>query len=59
MVGPSGVPHGGRPVDGGVTFIGFFAATTVETTYLERNPAPGTEGDAPQAAAVIDARNNS
>jgi quercetin dioxygenase-like cupin family protein len=56
LFAPAGTPHGGAALDRDVTFIGFFATPTIETTYLERNPAPGTEGQPPQAAVVFDAR---
>jgi quercetin dioxygenase-like cupin family protein len=56
MFVPRGVPHGGGPVDAEVTFIGFFTETVIETTYLERNPAPGTEGQPPLARGILDVR---
>jgi quercetin dioxygenase-like cupin family protein len=56
LFAPAGTPHGGAAIDREVTFIGFFATPTIETTYLERNPAPGTEGQPPQASVIFDAR---
>jgi quercetin dioxygenase-like cupin family protein len=54
---PAGIPHGGVNVgDVPVRFVGMFSTDRVPTTYLERNPAPGTEGDPPQPGAVIDVR---
>ena len=46
---PAGVPHatanaGDAPLD----IHAVFPATTIEIAMLERNPAPGTEGDAPR-----------
>jgi quercetin dioxygenase-like cupin family protein len=46
---PAGTPHG--TVNGGATaleILAVFPSTTVEIAMLERNPAPGTEGDAPR-----------
>lgn len=53
---PKGVPHAGTATDAEVTFIGFFAEPLVEITYLERNPAPGTEGQPPQPSGTFDVR---
>jgi len=53
---PAGVPHGGRAIDGPARFVGFFPTDVIETTYLERNPAPGTEGDPPRPVVVFDVR---
>jgi quercetin dioxygenase-like cupin family protein len=45
---PAGTPHGTDNVgDGPLHLYGVFPATVVEIAMLERNPAPGTEGDAP------------
>jgi quercetin dioxygenase-like cupin family protein len=54
---PAGVAHGTdnrspRPV----RLHAMFPSEQIGIAYLERNPAPGTEGDAPQPALVIDAR---
>ena len=46
---PAGTPHG--TVNGGATaleILAVFPSTTIEIAMLERNPAPGTEGDAPR-----------
>lgn len=56
MFVPRGVPHGTDPVDADVTLVGFFAESMIETTYLERSSAPGTEGQPPLARANIDVR---
>jgi hypothetical protein len=56
MFVPRGTPHGSNPVDDEVTFIGIFGESIIETAYLERNPAPGTEGRPPLPRAVLDAR---
>lgn len=54
---PAGVPHaaenhGVEPV----RILGVFASERIGFTYLERNPAPGTERDPPQPPFEIDAR---
>jgi quercetin dioxygenase-like cupin family protein len=46
---PAGTPHG--IVNVGETSVDIhaaFPATTIEIAMLERNPAPGTEGEAPR-----------
>lgn len=54
---PVGVPHGARNVGADdVVYTAFFPSVEIEIEYLERNPAPGTEGDPPQPAVVYDAR---
>lgn len=54
---PAGVAHGGRNAsDGDVKIVGMFASERIGFTYLERNPAPGTEGDPPQPPFEIYAR---
>jgi quercetin dioxygenase-like cupin family protein len=46
---PAGVPHGtANAGDGPLDIHAVFPATTIEIAMLERNPAPGTEGDAPR-----------
>ena len=46
---PAGVPHGTANVGTGPLAIhAVFPATTIEIAMLERNPAPGTEGDPPR-----------
>ena len=54
---PAGVAHGARNVGAeDVVYTAFFPATAIDIEYLERNPAPGTDGDPPQPAVVYDAR---
>ena len=54
---PAGTPHGTRNDSTGVVRVhAVFAGTTIGITYLERNPAPGTEADAPQPPLTIDLR---
>lgn len=55
---PPGVPHRARALTEAVRLIGFFPTTVVEITYLERNPAPGTEGDPPQPSVTFDVRSS-
>jgi quercetin dioxygenase-like cupin family protein len=46
---PAGTPHGTANVGPDPLDIqAVFPATTIEIAMLERNPAPGTEGDAPR-----------
>lgn len=54
---PPGVPHGFHN-DGPdpLPLQAVFPTTRVWMRYLERNPAPGTEGDAPAGAATYDLR---
>lgn len=54
---PAGIPH--MTVNDGSTPTSLFAvfpSTRIGIHYLERNPAPGTEGDPPQPPAIYDAR---
>ncbi len=54
---PAETPHGGGPIDDRpVRFIGFFPAERVGFTALERNAAPGTEGDPPRPPYELDVR---
>ena len=54
---PAGTPHGTRNLGDGVVRIhAMFPSEQIGIEYLERNPAPGTEGEAPQPAFTIDAR---
>ena len=56
LVIPAGVAHGQRNTGDSIAEIrAVFPSTRLDVEYLERNPAPGTEGDAPQPAFVIDA----
>lgn len=46
---PAGTPHGAANIGAAAVQIhAAFPATTIEIAMLERNPAPGTEGDAPR-----------
>ena len=56
---PKGVAHSIRAVDGAVRINAFFPTTRIGITYLERNPAPGTEGQAPAPPYEIDVRSTS
>jgi quercetin dioxygenase-like cupin family protein len=56
---PKGVAHSIRAVDGAVRINAFFPTTRIGIAYLERNPAPGTEGQAPSAPYEIDVRSAS
>ena len=55
---PAGVDHGARNVGSEpASYLAFFSTTAIDIEYVERNPAPGTEGDPPQPSVVYDARN--
>jgi quercetin dioxygenase-like cupin family protein len=55
MVIPAGVAHSQHNTGDSVAEIrAFFPSSRLDIEYLERNPAPGTEGDPPQPAFVID-----
>jgi quercetin dioxygenase-like cupin family protein len=57
VIVPAGAVHGTRNVGTDVVRLhAVFPSHRIDITYLERNPAPGTEGDAPQAPAVYDTR---
>lgn len=57
VVIPAGVPHAQRNTgDSAAEIRAVFPSAHLEIEYLERNPAPGTEGDAPQPPFVIDTR---
>ena len=46
---PAGTPHGTLNVgETPVDILAVFPATTIEIAMLERNPAPGTEAEAPR-----------
>ena len=48
---PAGTPHGtGNAGQGALEILAVFPSTTIVITMLERNPAPGTEGDAPRSS---------
>ena len=54
---PAGEPHGTRNVGSEVVLLqAVFPSHRIDIQYVERNPAPGTEGDDPQPAAVFDTR---
>jgi quercetin dioxygenase-like cupin family protein len=57
VIVPAGAAHGTRNVGEGVVRLrAVFPSHRIDIEYLERNPAPGTEADAPQPPAVFDAR---
>ena len=54
---PARLPHGARNIGSEPwRVLGVFAAERVGFEYLERNPAPGTEGDPPRPPYEIDVR---
>jgi hypothetical protein len=54
---PAGVPHGTRNTgDVDLRLQAMFPSTNIPIEYLERNPAPGTEGDPPQPPFTLDVR---
>jgi quercetin dioxygenase-like cupin family protein len=54
---PAGTPHGTRNAGTSpIRLHAMFPSERIGIRYLERNPAPGTESDAPQPAFTIDAR---
>ncbi|HEY5872229.1 MAG TPA: cupin domain-containing protein [Gaiellaceae bacterium] len=54
---PAGTPHGTRNSSTSpVRLHAMFPSEQIGIQYLERNPAPGTESDAPQPAFTIDVR---
>lgn len=54
---PAGQVHGTRNTGTGVVEIrAFFPSAKLDITYVERNPAPGTEDDSPQPGLVYDLR---
>ncbi len=54
---PAGTPHQTRNASNEYVRIhAMFSSERIGIEYLERNPAPGTEGDAPQPAFTIDVR---
>lgn len=54
---PARAPHGFENVGGGVARIhAVFPEPEVTIRYLERNPAPGTEGDDPQPPLAVNVR---
>lgn len=54
---PAGTPHGTRNVGSDVLDLhAVFPSSIVSIQYLDRNPAPGTEGDAPMPPITYDLR---
>ncbi|MBA2537396.1 MAG: cupin domain-containing protein [Actinobacteria bacterium] len=54
---PAGTPHGTRNAGTcPIRIHAMFPSERIGIQYLERNPAPGTESDAPQPAFTINAR---
>jgi quercetin dioxygenase-like cupin family protein len=54
---PAGAQHGySNPTGGPLRIHAVFPTDVIDVEYLERNPAPGTEGQAPQPAFSIDLR---
>jgi quercetin dioxygenase-like cupin family protein len=54
---PAGAVHGTRNAGAGIVrFHAVFPTHRLDMEYVERNPAPGTEGDDPQPGIVWDAR---
>lgn len=57
VIVPAGAAHGARNVGADVVRVrAVFPSHRIDIAYIERNPAPGTEGDAPQAPVVYDTR---
>jgi quercetin dioxygenase-like cupin family protein len=55
MVIPAGVAHAQRNTGNSIAEIrAVFPSARLDVEYLERNPAPGTEGAPPRPAFVID-----
>lgn len=54
---PAGVAHGFQNVGEGIARIhAVFPSSEVTIRYLQRNPAPGTEGDQPGSPLALDVR---
>ncbi len=54
---PASTPHGTKNIGPRIVQLhAVFPSPRIGITYLERNPAPGTESDASQPFAVFDAR---
>ena len=57
VIVPAGAAHGTRNVGSDkVCLRAVFPSNRIDMTYIERNPAPGTEGDAPQPGVTWDTR---
>jgi quercetin dioxygenase-like cupin family protein len=54
---PPGAAHGTKNIGGeAVRISAFFPSHRIDIEYIERNPAPGTEGNEPQPPVVFDTR---
>jgi quercetin dioxygenase-like cupin family protein len=54
---PAGTPHGTRNASPHpIRIHAMFPSEQIGVRYIERNPAPGTEGEPPQPAFTIDVR---
>jgi uncharacterized cupin superfamily protein len=54
---PAGAAHGTKNIGGeAVRICAFFPSHRIDIEYIERNPAPGTEGNEPQPPVVFDTR---
>ena len=57
VIVPAGAAHGTRNVGSAkVSVRAVFPSNRIDMTYIQRNPAPGTEGDAPQPGVIWDTR---
>jgi quercetin dioxygenase-like cupin family protein len=57
VIVPAGAAHGTRNVGTDkVSVRAVFPSHRIDITYIERNPAPGTEGEAPQPGVVWNTR---
>jgi quercetin dioxygenase-like cupin family protein len=57
VIVPAGAAHGTRNVGSDrVCLRAVFPSNRIDMTYIERNPAPGTEGDDPQPGVIWDTR---
>jgi quercetin dioxygenase-like cupin family protein len=57
VIVPAGAVHGTRNVgDGIVRLRAVFPSHLLDIAYVERNPAPGTEGDDPQPPVAYNTR---
>ncbi|MBA2359905.1 MAG: cupin domain-containing protein [Actinobacteria bacterium] len=57
VVVPAGTSHGTRNMGSEVVRLhAVFPSHRIDIQYLERNPAPGTEGDDPQPGVIWDTR---
>ncbi len=57
VIVPAGAAHGTKNIGGeAIRICAFFPSHRIDIEYLERNPAPGTEGNEPQPPVVFDTR---